>query len=62
MSEIPRHHRDLCSFVEVHTGQILTIPSHWSLMPAYLQARQLHSDSDVDLARLTRGKAARVSW
>ena len=27
-------------------------------MPAYLQARQLHSDSDVGLARLTRGKAA----
>ena len=27
-------------------------------MPAYLQAHQLHSDSDVDLARLTRGKAA----
>ena len=43
----------LCSFVEVHTGQILTIPSHRSLIPAYLQARQLHSDSNVDLARLT---------
>ena len=27
-------------------------------MPAYLQARQLHPDSDVDLARLTRGKPA----
>ena len=26
-------------------------------MPAYLQTRQLHLDSDVDLARLTRGKA-----